>query len=80
MTEVMEQMDIKNVLNSLGIKSQNSGSAVGAHWFMTRGEKISSYSPVDGNLIADVNAATNMEYKESLVQVELKIDLNKLWH
>ena len=56
MTEVMEQMDIKNVLNSLGIKSQNSGSAVGAHWFMTRGEKISSYSPVDGNLIADVNA------------------------
>ena len=24
--------------------------------------------------------ATNLEYKESLVQVELKIDLSKLWH
>ena len=70
MTEVMEQMDIKNVLNSLGIKSQNSGSAVGAHWFMTRGEKISSYSPVDGNLIADVNAATNMEYEACIEKAQ----------
>ena len=63
MAEVMEQIDIKNVLENLGIKAENSGSAVGTHWFMTRGEKISSYSPVDGSLIAQVNAATNTEYE-----------------
>ena len=63
MTQVMEQIDINNVLKNLGIKQENSGSAVGAHWFTTRGEKISSYSPVDGSLIAQVNSATNTEYE-----------------
>ena len=63
MAEVMEQIDIKSVLENLGIKAENSGSAIGSHWFMTRGDKISSYSPVDGSLIAQVNAATNAEYE-----------------
>ena len=63
MAEVMEQIDIKSVLENLGIKAENSGSAIGSHWFMTRGDKISSYSPVDGSLIAQVNAATNTEYE-----------------
>ena len=62
MPETMEQIDIKNALNSLGIKPSNNGSAVGAHWFTTRGEVIDSLSPVDGSLIATINSATSAEY------------------
>ena len=40
----MEQINIKDALDSLGIKSTNNGSAVGSHWFTTRGEKIDSLS------------------------------------
>ena len=76
MTEVMEQIDIKNVLDNLGIKAENSGSAVGSHWFMTRGEKIASYSPVDGSLIAEVNSATNTEYEAC---IEKANDAFKSW-
>jgi aldehyde dehydrogenase (NAD+) len=76
MTEVMEQIDIKNVLENLGIKAENSGSAVGSHWFMTRGETIASYSPVDGSLIAEVNSATNTEYEAC---IEKANDAFKSW-
>ena len=72
----MEQIDIKNVLDNLGIKAENSGSAVGSHWFMTRGEKIASYSPVDGSLIAEVNSATNTEYEAC---IEKANDAFKSW-
>ena len=63
MPDTMEQINIKDALDSLGIKSTNNGSAVGSHWFTTRGEKIDSLSPVDGSLIATVNAATTAEYE-----------------
>ena len=72
----MEQIDIKNVLDNLGIKAENSGSAVGSHWFMTRGEKIASYSPVDGSLIAEVNSATITEYEAC---IEKANDAFKSW-
>jgi aldehyde dehydrogenase (NAD+) len=70
MPEVMERIDIKSVLEAFNIKAENSGSAVGAHWFMTRGETIESHSPVDGSLIAKISSATLAEYEACIDKAE----------
>lgn len=61
---------IEEVLHLLGIKNENSGAAVGPHWFATRGEKIHSYSPVDGSIIATVNSASTVEYEACILKAE----------
>ena len=70
MSDVMEATNIQEVLSQLGIKEVNSGAAVGAHWFATRGEAIESYSPVDGKLIATVNSATSTEYEACILKAQ----------
>lgn len=66
----MQANDISKVLNDLGIKDINSGASTGSHWFTTRGEKIDSYSPVDGSLIASVNSATEAEYEACVLKAQ----------
>ena len=51
-------MDIKKILNSLGIESENSGAAIGGDWLRTSGDTIISVSPVDGHEIGSVVCAT----------------------
>jgi aldehyde dehydrogenase (NAD+) len=68
--ETMQANDISKVLNDLGIKDTNSGASTGSHWFTTRGEKIDSYSPVDGSLIASVNSATEAEYEACVLKAQ----------
>ena len=70
MSDAMEATNIQEVLSQLGIKEVNSGAAVGAHWFATRGEAIESYSPVDGKLIATVNSATSTEYEACILKAQ----------
>jgi aldehyde dehydrogenase (NAD+) len=53
---------IKSVLEELGIKENNYGASTGLKHTMTNGRKIDSYSPVDGQLIGSVNAATADDY------------------
>lgn len=60
--------EIKEVLAQLGIKEVNSGASTGEHWFTTRGERIDSYSPVDGQLIASVNSASEAEYEACVLK------------
>ena len=38
-------MEIKEILESLGINAQNSGAAIGGNWLHTNGEIISSFLP-----------------------------------
>ncbi len=45
---------IAQVLEKLGIEASNKGAAVGDQWLDTTGERITSYSPVDGEKIAEV--------------------------
>jgi len=54
-------IDIKNSLEILGIKDTNSGASTGLDCFGS-GEEITSYSPVDGKLIAKVAGATQEDY------------------
>jgi aldehyde dehydrogenase (NAD+) len=62
MAEVADQ-GIKEILLQLGIEEINNGASTGGKWFKTRGERIDSYSPVDGRLIASVNSATEADYE-----------------
>lgn len=61
---------IKEVLNTLGIKELNSGASTGLKFIPTKGKKIDSYSPVDGNLIGSVNAATAEDYQQVMKTAE----------
>jgi aldehyde dehydrogenase (NAD+) len=57
-------MIMQDVLKQLGIKDQNSGTSTGLKWIESRGKTISSYSPVDGQLIASINATDDNSYEE----------------
>ena len=46
-----------NFLQTLNISANNKGVSTGVQWVKSRGEKISSYSPVDGVLIGTVSSA-----------------------
>ena len=59
-------MNIKKVLKSLGIESLSYGASIGDQWIKTRGEKIVSYSPVDGQMIGEVVAATSQDYNQCI--------------
>ncbi len=58
------------ILETLGIESTNNGASTGGKWFKTRGEKIDSYSPVDGKLIASVNSATEADYEAVILKAQ----------
>jgi aldehyde dehydrogenase (NAD+) len=59
-------MEIKEILESLGINDQNSGAAIGGNWLHTNGETISSYSPVDGKKIGEVSSANEQNYHDCI--------------
>ncbi len=62
--------EIEEILKTLGIESTNNGASTGGKWFKTRGEKIDSNSPVDGKLIASVNAATEADYEAVILKAQ----------
>ncbi len=62
MTELSVDLGISEVLAQLGINEINSGASTGQNWIETKGEKIDSISPVDGSVIASVNAASAADY------------------
>mgnify|MGYP000658989752 CR=1 FL=1 len=70
MAEVLTDLGMKEILTQLGIKELNKGASTGGHWFNTRGEKIDSVSPVDGNVIASVNAATEADYEAVILKAQ----------
>jgi len=50
-------------LKQLKINALNSGVSTGQQWLKPKGEKIQSFSPVDGKLIAAVSAADKKSYE-----------------
>jgi aldehyde dehydrogenase (NAD+) len=70
MAEVIEEQGIQEILSQLGIQEINNGASTGGKWFKTRGERIDSYSPVDGRLIASVNSATEVDYEAVILKAQ----------
>ena len=56
-------IDIKKSLEILGVQQMNNGTSTGSQSF-GGGEKIDSYSPVDGTLIGSVTQTTPEEYEK----------------
>jgi len=59
----MENFNLKETLDLLGIKEVNNGAHTGLEWMETNGELIESYSPNNGKLIASVKQATWDDYE-----------------
>ena len=57
-----DQFGMKEALKQLGIQSINPGLCTGSVWKEGEGELINSYSPADGQLIAQVKQATLNDY------------------
>ncbi len=55
-------MKIDKVLSKLGIEKINEGASTGTKWLKAGGEKLDSFSPVDGKKIASVNMITDANY------------------
>ncbi len=58
---------MQDILKQLGIKENNKGVSTGINWLQSKGETITSYSPVDGKVIASVTAADKEAY-EAVIQ------------
>ena len=63
MAEVAVDYGIQKALHQLGIQPLNEGTSTGKKFFSS-GEAISSYSPVDGALIAKVKTTTKEDYEQ----------------
>lgn len=68
MAEVQSGLEIQEILDQLGIEKNNLGASTGSVWLDTKGEKIDSYSPVDGKLIASVTAASAADYEALILK------------
>ena len=76
MAEVMQDLGIQEILAQFGIEEINNGASLGSKWLKTRGERIDSYSPVDGKLIASVNSATEVDYEAAVLKAQ---EAFKVW-
>lgn len=70
MSEVIAAQEINEILSVFGIDELNNGATSGGKWFRARGERIDSYSPVDGKLIASVNSATEVDYEAVILKAQ----------
>ncbi len=55
---------MQKVLKQLKVNKLNSGTSTGLKWLESKGEKLDSYSPVDGKLIASVYSTTKNDYEK----------------
>jgi aldehyde dehydrogenase (NAD+) len=55
---------IDQILDSLGIESENPGASTGTHWYAGKDEQLHSFSPVDGLKIASVNIPDAGHYEQ----------------
>jgi aldehyde dehydrogenase (NAD+) len=66
-------------LAQLKIQKNNNGVSTGLIWPKAKGEKISSYSPVDGKLIATVTAADKNNYDAVMNKAQEAFAAWRLW-
>ncbi len=61
-------MKMEKVLDKLGIKKVSEGGSTGTKWLKSGSNKVESYSPVDGKLIASVTAINRENYDAIVAQ------------
>jgi aldehyde dehydrogenase (NAD+) len=63
-------------LQSLHLSEENKGISTGINWLTSSGEKITSYSPVDGKKIGSVTIADKQAYETIIKKAE---EAFKIW-
>ena len=66
-------------LQTLNIGANNKGVSTGLQWIKAKGEKISSYSPVDGKLIGTVTGADRLAYDTVVEKAQEAFAEWRLW-
>ncbi len=66
-------------LSALKIQANNSGVSTGTNWPKAGGEKIESYSPVDGKLIGAVTGADRKAYDAVIEKAQEAFEQWRLW-
>lgn len=66
----MHKFGISEALSKLGIKKSNPGTSVGQKWIKTKGQSLSSFSPVDGKLIGKVQATDEVAFNKVVAQAQ----------
>jgi aldehyde dehydrogenase (NAD+) len=61
---------IAATLSELGLLPENSGVSTGSTWSKGEGERLESYSPVDGSLIGVVRGASKAEYEQAIASAQ----------
>lgn len=61
---------MQEVLQQLGIAARNSGASTGIDWAEGNGKVITSFSPVDGKTIAEVNLCTEDAFEQVISTAE----------
>ncbi len=69
-------LDINKVLEKLEIKSVNNGVSTGLKNWVGSGDVLSSFSPVNGDLIAAVNQAEKEDYDKVIIKAR---EAFKIW-
>jgi aldehyde dehydrogenase (NAD+) len=67
------------MLSQLKIQKNNNGVSTGLLWPKAKGEKISSFSPVNGQLIATVTAADKNNYDAVITKAQTAFAAWRLW-
>lgn len=64
MDTTIVNLNIPKILQELKLSEVNKGVTTGTSWFDTKGDTLSSYSPVDGALIAKIKQGTKEDYEQ----------------
>lgn len=63
--------DIQSILNKLGVQADNSAYSTGSSWGgASNTDRLESYSPVDGKLIASARVASATDYDAIMVKAQ----------
>ena len=66
-------------LSKLKISKTNNGVSTGLQWLKVKGEKIQSFSPVDGKLIGSVTSADKATYDKVIANAHDAFVQWRLW-
>jgi aldehyde dehydrogenase (NAD+) len=75
----MKEFGIKEALAALGLKKNNPGISTGLNWLRATGERIESYSPVDGKLIGTVQSCDEKNFNKVVETASAAFNTWRTW-
>jgi aldehyde dehydrogenase (NAD+) len=75
----MKNFGIRETLTALGIQRNNPGISTGMNWIRSKGDRIESFSPVDGKLIGTVQSADERAYRQVVEKSREAFTLWRTW-